>query len=71
MNNKNTVTSVTSFWFFIVNFEHISNLFSNVSIVDFEQVNVSWKFFRSSNKTKTFNPFETLETKTYDHWKLY
>ena len=26
---------------FIVNFEHISNLFSIVSIVDFEQVNIS------------------------------
>ena len=27
---------------FIVNFEHISYLFSSVSIVDFKQVNVSW-----------------------------
>ena len=27
---------------FIVNFEHISRLFSSVSIVDFEQVKVSW-----------------------------
>ena len=27
---------------FIVNFEHVSNLFPSVSIVDFEQVNVSW-----------------------------
>ena len=26
---------------FIVNFEHISHLFSRVSIIDFEQVNVS------------------------------
>ena len=29
----------------IVNFEHISHLFSSVSIVDFEQVNVSWESF--------------------------
>ena len=27
---------------FIVNFEHISKLFSSVPIVDFEQVNVGW-----------------------------
>ena len=27
---------------FIVNFEHISHLFSSASIIDFEQVNVSW-----------------------------
>ena len=27
---------------FIVNFEHISHFYSSVSIVDFEQVNVSW-----------------------------
>ena len=27
---------------FIVNFEHISHLFPSVSVVDFEQVNVSW-----------------------------
>ena len=28
---------------FIVNFEHISHLFFSVSIVNFEQVNPSWK----------------------------
>ena len=27
---------------FIVNFEHIPRFFSSVSIVDFEQVNISW-----------------------------
>ena len=27
---------------FIVNFEHISHLFSSVSIVNFEQVNLGW-----------------------------
>ena len=30
------------FGVFIVNFEHISRLFSSVSIVDIEKVNVSW-----------------------------
>ena len=32
---------------FFVNLHHISHLFSNVSIVDFEQANVSWVKFRS------------------------
>ena len=48
VNNKNTRTTSTPerrHWHrsgvFIVNFEHIS-LFSSVSIVDFEQVNVRW-----------------------------
>ena len=31
----------------IVNFEHISQLFSSVSIVNFEQANVSWVSFGS------------------------
>ena len=30
---------------FIVNFEHISHLFFSVSVVDFEQVHVSWATF--------------------------
>ena len=30
---------------FIVNSEHISHLFSSVSVIDFEQVNVSWVVF--------------------------
>ena len=30
---------------FIVNFKHISHLFSSISIVDFEQVNVSWVLY--------------------------
>ena len=30
---------------FIVNFEHISHLFSSISIVYLEQVNVSWVLF--------------------------
>ena len=29
---------------FIVNFGHISHFFSSFSIVDFEQVNVSWEY---------------------------
>ena len=36
---------------FIVNFEHISQLFSNLSIVDFEQVNVSWEVFSDIFRT--------------------
>ena len=31
---------------FIVNFEHVSHFFSSVSIVELEQVNVSWDFIR-------------------------
>ena len=43
INTRTTsVTSMTSFLCFIANFEHISHLFSSVSIADFEQVNVSW-----------------------------
>ena len=46
VNNKDArTTSMTSFWCFIVNFEHISQTYftpSSVS-VDFEQVNVSWE----------------------------
>ena len=40
VNNKNSrTTSMMLFWCFIVNFEHMSHLFSSVSIVDFEQIN--------------------------------
>ena len=44
VNNKNIrTTSLTSFWCFIVNFEHSSfTTFSRVPIVDFEQINISW-----------------------------
>ena len=35
---------------FIVNFEHVSHLFPNASIIDFEQVNVSW----GERKTDSF-----------------
>ena len=38
-NNKNTWRDSGVF---IVKFEHIAHLFLYVSIVDFEQVNVSW-----------------------------
>ena len=41
-NNKhNRIIPLTLLRCFIINFEHISQLFK-VSIVDFEQVNVSW-----------------------------
>ena len=33
---------MTSYWCFYFNFEHISTPFSTVSLIDFEQVNVSW-----------------------------
>ena len=39
--NKNT--RKTSVKYVFVNFEHISHIFSSVSVVDFEQVNVSWE----------------------------
>ena len=46
VNNKKTkMTSMTLTLSLFVNFEHISDLFSNDSIVDFEQVNVSWVGF--------------------------
>ena len=44
-NNKDTrMTPFSSFWCFIVNFEHISHLHtcSSVSIVNFEHVIASW-----------------------------
>ena len=42
VNSKNTRTTLmTSFWCFFVNFEHISQLFSKISIVEFKQVNVN------------------------------
>ena len=37
---KTSTMSLTSFWCFIVNFEHISNLFLVFLFVDFKQVNV-------------------------------
>ena len=44
VNNNNTrTTSMTFSGVFIVNFKHILHLFSSVSFVDFEQVNVSWE----------------------------
>ena len=46
INNKDMIgRSVVS----IVNFEHISHFFSSVSIVDFEQENVSWDLEKNSN----------------------
>ena len=42
MSSKLTITTPITFsGVFIVNFKHISHLFSSVSFVDFEQVNVS------------------------------
>ena len=39
---------------FIVNFEHISNLLSSASIVDFEQVNLSWVLLCLMNQKQHF-----------------
>ena len=39
---------------FIVNFVHISDLFSSVSIVDTEHINVSWEYTRTSILRKKF-----------------
>ena len=36
---------------FIVDIKHVLTPFSSVSIVDFEQVNVSWEHGQSSQKT--------------------
>ena len=41
VNNKNTRRHRRRSGVFIVNFEHISQFFSSVSIVEFEQINVS------------------------------
>ena len=50
-NNKNTrAISMTSFWCFIVNFEHIPHFLLFLTIVDFEQVNVGWEV------ALTYNP---------------
>ena len=46
VNNRNTRTKVCHwrlFGSFTVNFDHISHLYSSVSIVNFEQVNTGWE----------------------------
>ena len=51
------------FGVFIVNFEHISHLYSSASIVNFEQVNAGWVRAFSSNRTnilKTPNHIPTI-----------
>ena len=47
LNNKNTrMASMILFWCFIVNFEHICfTPFFSFSVVDFQQVIVSWQVF--------------------------
>ena len=50
VSNKNTRTSL----FFIVNFEHVSNLFSSVCIIAFEQVNAIWVSFIFSSNSRHF-----------------
>ena len=41
-HHNHSMTSWRCSGVFIVNFKHISHLFSSISIVDFEQVNFSW-----------------------------
>ena len=48
---------VMSFWCFYCKFWPFLHLFSSVSIVDFEQVNVSWVVL-----------FQEVITKTYQHF---
>ena len=49
VNSKNTWTTSTSFWCFYCKFWTYFTFFSTVSIVDFEQVNVSWAWLQVSN----------------------
>ena len=56
VNNKNTRLRSDVL---IVNFEHISPIFSSVHIVDFEQINVTW----DALKTLT-TLFENLDINT-------
>ena len=58
VNNKNSRTTSTSFkkiQFF--------KCFSNVSIADFEQVNVSWKVLTEAVTHKCFNSFNAYRPK--------
>ena len=66
VNNKNTrTTSLTSFWFACFSFRICSTLFSSVSIVDFEKVNVNWVTnFKATNKTLI------LMFHIYPKWKV-
>ena len=67
VDNKNTrTTSLTSFWdFYCYLWTHFTR-FSSVSIVDFEQVNVSWDNFNrpghSRLKDKYSSGQKTIET---------
>ena len=65
IKNKDTRTTlVTSFWcLHDINFEHVSQFFSSVAIVDFQHVYVCWGFIMStslvvfSNQTKSLVVF--------------
>ena len=53
VNSKNTTTtSLTSFWCFCRYVQTYFTTFSNVFIVDFEQVNVHWVCWRRSTYVK-------------------
>ena len=60
VNNKVTKTTpLASFWYLIVNFEHISHLCSTVSVVNFEHVIAGWDrnniFFDRTNNGRKFS----------------
>ena len=59
VNNKNSKKINNRSGVSIVNFEDISHLFTSVSIVDFEQVNVSWEIL-SLESDKTFAVTEMI-----------
>ena len=66
-NNDKTTrrTSLTSFCFvFIINFEHITPI-SSVSIVEFEQVNVSWELFVREQRTVVASMFAMFIVKVF------
>ena len=50
---------------FIVKFEHISHLFS-VSVVDFEQINVSWEMLVYENLINPFHKYQNVEKISHD-----
>ena len=50
VDNKNNRTKSVTLPRVFINFEHISTPFSRVSVVDFEEVNVSWFMYLGSNQ---------------------
>ena len=69
VNNKNSRTTSTSFkkieviWSAQTISLQFFKCFSNVSIADFEQVNVSWKVLTEAVTHKCFNSFNAYRPK--------